>query len=39
MEDFGYVEQANDVAIFVADWLGYRVRREQDGQEENTPDV
>ena len=26
MEDFGYVEQANDVAIFVADWLGYRVR-------------
>lgn len=39
MEDFGYVEQANDIAIFVANWLGYRVRRERDEDEENTPDV
>jgi hypothetical protein len=39
MKDFGYVEQANDVAIFVANWLGYRVRRERDEHEENAPGV
>jgi hypothetical protein len=39
MENLGYVEQANDVTIFVANWLGYRVRRERDEHEENAPDV
>ena len=39
MKNFSYVEQTNDVAIFVANWLGYRVRRERAKHVENTPDV
>jgi hypothetical protein len=39
MEDFGYVEQANNVAIFVANWLGIESGNSVNKHESSAPDV